>query len=336
MKTRLRIPINTIILTLMILVSIASMGQIVPSDCNAPDSILKKYEDDADRLALRKIYRQSLTYTDSIYIPKVHSDTVLNALIAVYNATTLPARDTVVTMFDIHSFSVPVMNSIYVCADSNLSWMQQLKAGNIPTGNLTVDSIISLYDLNILSYSSNFNLYSWHTVSFITDSNYNLPPLADLFDTITGVVYSEPNGVCCDGNNISDSVYTSHVELIYSVGWGDCMAGCVARRFWKFNVYPDCSVEFIGSYGNVLPLAGIGVVNNKSIAVKPNPFKNSIVIDGISGAYTYTIADLSGKVLIRGRTFDNRPVNLDGLTSGVYFLSLQTKNRNATFKLVKE
>lgn len=104
--------------------TLTTYGQIVPSSCSAPDSILSKYNDDADRLALRKIYRNNLTYKDSINIPQEHSDTVLNALIAVYNATTLPARDTVVNMFDIHSFPEIIMNGIEVAADSNLSWMQ--------------------------------------------------------------------------------------------------------------------------------------------------------------------------------------------------------------------
>ena len=94
------------LLFLFIAYQISSNCQIVPSVCTAPDSIVTKYKEDADRLTLRKIYRNNLSFKDSIDIPKVHSDTVLNALIAVYNATTLSERDTVTIMFDIRYLNI--------------------------------------------------------------------------------------------------------------------------------------------------------------------------------------------------------------------------------------
>ncbi len=34
---------------------------------------------------------------------------------------------------------------------------------------------------------------------------------------------------------INDSIYSTHVELTYSYGWGDCPSGCMWRRYWKFS-----------------------------------------------------------------------------------------------------
>jgi hypothetical protein len=228
-------------------------SQIVSSSCSAPNSIKVLYSKDADRLALRKFYAQNLVDTNNIFISQIHSDTVLRALIAVFNATALPARNAVILQYNIHTFLNPNMNTLYVAADSNLLWMQQLKAGNIPTGNMQVDNLISTYSLNKQNYNKFFGLFSYHVATFASGTNCNLPPLTVLFESITGVSFSEPASFVGDGNDISASIYANYIELTYSHGWGDCPAGCIYRHYWKFKVYYNCSVEFKGEYGTPLP-----------------------------------------------------------------------------------
>src|SRR4051812_7915152 len=75
----------------------------IQSSCSAPDSIKIKYVNDADRLALRSLYSRHLPDTSSIFIPQIQSDSVLNALLAVYNTDSLPERDTIITYYQIHS-----------------------------------------------------------------------------------------------------------------------------------------------------------------------------------------------------------------------------------------
>ncbi len=81
------------LLVFIVVVSANNVGGQI--NCIAPDSIIEKYKDDADRLALRKISGLHLPYEDSIEIPKIFSDSFLNELIAVYNAVGIPERDTV-------------------------------------------------------------------------------------------------------------------------------------------------------------------------------------------------------------------------------------------------
>lgn len=230
-----------------------AVGQTVVSSCSASASVVALYKDDADRLAVRKIFRIGSNYMDSIKISKLWSDTVLNALVAVYNATTLPARDSVVTMFNVHTFPNPVLNKIEVSADSNLAWMHQLQNNIIPTGNLSVDSLISDNNLHLSSYQNWFHFMPYQTAILQSDSNLNIVALANKFLSLPGVFYAEPSIYAGDGNEIQDSIYPTFVELNYSYGWGDCEAGCISRHFWKFRVFHDCSVEFVGSYGTPLP-----------------------------------------------------------------------------------
>lgn len=324
------------LITLMILTQFG-FGQTVPSSCTAPDSIVKKYNTDADRLTLRKIYQNNLNYVDSIDIPQIHADTILNALIAVYNATFLPARDTVVAIYEIHSFPEPDINRIAITADSNLTWMQQIRNGVSPTGNSTIDSLTNLYHLNLTAYSTiSFGPYPTHRVIFISDSNYNFQALTSTYTAINDIYSSFTNGWAGGGYEITSTIYSDHVELIYSIGWGDCPSGCSYRRYWKFKVYYDCSVEFVSSYGNSLTTA-IGEFNNSlPITISPNPFNSYIKISGIKGNYDYVIYNILGKELVRKKVLENQIDNLDWLPSGYYFLKIDANGKSITKKLMKK
>src|SRR6187551_917524 len=220
-------------------------GQI---NCIAPDSIIEQYKDDADRLALRKIARLHLTYEDSVEIPTIISDSFLNQLIAVYNAVDIPERDTVIDMLNIHTFPNYFMKTVNVYADSSLNWMQQLRNGVIPTGYQALDSIIDKYDLAIDDYDAWYNWFFWHSVTFKSQVNYNIPALASAIETLPDVYSAEPNHVAGDGNDIDDNLIIIEGEnyghdLFYSFGWGDCPAGCTEVRTWWFKTFDDCSVQ---------------------------------------------------------------------------------------------
>src|SRR5215218_8938480 len=99
-----------VVLLLLLFLSARTNGQIISSSCTAPDSIVEKYTTDAYRMTMNKLYRNNISYKDSVHIPYSHVDTVMRALLAVYNATGLPARDTVVTQYDIHVYQDLYLN----------------------------------------------------------------------------------------------------------------------------------------------------------------------------------------------------------------------------------
>ena len=101
-------------------------SQIVQSSCEAPDSIIQLYRDDADALTLERFYLNNYSYADSIHIPTIYSDTTLDALIAVYNATSIPERDSIVNLYNIHVDASVSIKSFSLVADSNLNWMKKL------------------------------------------------------------------------------------------------------------------------------------------------------------------------------------------------------------------
>ncbi len=312
-------------------------GQI---NCLAPDSIIEEYKDDADRLALRKIARLHLTYEDSIEIPKIISDSFLNQLIAVYNAVGIPERDTVIDLLNIHTFPDYVMKTLEVTADSNLQWMQQLRNGIIPTGYQALDSLMAKYDLTIDKYNTWYNWFFYHSVTFKSKVNYNIPALANAFETLPDVHSAEPNHYAGDGNDIDDNLIliigeNYGYDLFYSFGWGDCPAGCTGGRSWWFKTYDDCSVQFVDVFGSSLPFTNTHEQAINPILVQPNPFEDILWIEGTSDLFEYSISDINGRDIVRGKTTERKITNLEDLLPGIYILSIKEKNRVSSHKIIK-
>jgi hypothetical protein len=42
-------------------------------------------------------------------------------------------------------------------------------------------------------------------------------------------------------------------QIEITVGWGDCMAGCMERHVWTYLVKPDGALELIGEQGDEVP-----------------------------------------------------------------------------------
>jgi len=320
----------------MFINSLLSFGQSVPSSCIAADSILNRYRDDADNIALEKIYYLNLTFIDSIEIPQAQSDSILNALIAVYNAPSLPVRDTVVQMFDIHKHSNPTMKRISVSADSNLFWMQQLKNGIIPTGYSLMDSLLIAYKFTFDRYNDRGGSFSYHIVYFESDSNYNIAPLTNVFEAIPGVVFSESIGMAGTGDNITATINPDYVELNYSIGWEDCLSGCIRHRHWVFWVDTACGVRFVESYGDQLLNTSIREINDEIISIYPNPFNDYISVVGKFDRIDYSIVNISGQEVGQGESLSGQLNNFKCLLPGLYFLKIQTERLTAQFKVIKQ
>jgi hypothetical protein len=327
-----------IVIVLLILLHFTfANGQVVESSCEAHDSIVEKYQDDADVLTLRKFYENDLPWADSIEIPDEHSDTVLNALLSVWNAEGLAARDTIVDMLDIHSRELYAVNLIYVGADSTLAWMQELESGSLPCGNDTLDSLITRYSLDIVEYlKDDYDILHW--ARFDGAINLNMGPLGRLIKPIYGVQYVDTLvNTVLDGDRIDCSINSEFIELIYSYGWGDCLNGCMYRRYWEFRVYYDCSVEFIDSYGNALPFGSVGIQpKSPPVEIYPNPANDYVKIKGIGEQdipFEYAVYNTAGVKVFSGKNIDASINFMSVLNNGLYILELNTKEKTIRKKI---
>lgn len=313
-------------------------GQVVLSSCDAPDSIKALYRDDADRFALDFIKGHHLPEEDSIRIPAMISDSFLRPLIAVYNATSIPERDSVVTIYKIHEFPYYFLDRINIAADSTLPWMQMLRQGIFPTGNIPLDSILTLYHFQLYDYEDWSGWFSWHVAGFESDSNFNVTALGDVISTFPGVDFSEWDLLCCDGDHISmykeDFPFEATV-VTYSLGWGDCLSGCTDGRSWIFKVYADCSVEFVGAYGSHVPFTATQEILSNEISIHPNPFDDYIEIDQEFQNVNFVITNVTGIQQKSGVSNGSRIEELEKLLPGIYFLTLSKNANSKTYKILK-
>lgn len=339
----LRISGMRIILLSCILVgTLDTFSQTVFSSCSAPDSVVKIYRNDADHLNVKHIFNLNLPFKDSIPLDKTLSKTYLKALLAVYNATSLPARDTVVNL-KIHSNIGYVFNNIMFSGDSTASWMINLKNNVFPTGNLPLDSLMNKY------YLTKDHYYSWQTGHWVllkSDTNFNAMALFDAIDVYVPLAHNVGiNYIYGDGAQISGFINSTYTELTYSFGWGDCLAGCIFRRYWRFRVYTDCSVEYFGSYGAPLPSGFLtaGLKENigfQNLKVYPNPNNGEFTITFDSDSnneITVNLTNVFGELLKVGVYEINYGeshlnVNVPELPQGIYTLTIKG-GRNSIYNL---
>jgi hypothetical protein len=217
-------------------------------DSAVPELVRAAYLDDASRLALRDL--QANGYT-GIQIPPEAVQPYYDALVLVYNATALPARDTVVDVYGIHTFGNPVTRSLLLWLLGSEDWVQRLARREVPTGEPSIDTLLARYSLSL---GTAHVLHDGDIlVTFAPPEPLNIEALAAPFRGISGVRFAQPNNMIGDGNDIDGSIEGSRVLLDYSVGYGDCPAGCTARRSYRFSVHDDGTVQFLGASGSPPP-----------------------------------------------------------------------------------
>ena len=226
-----------------------------PSEIQVSDSIAALYREDAARLAVRIMLDVGGEAADEVEVPRDLWDALYNTILHFHDATELAARDTVVEMFPIHTFPSPVLRELIVSVDSTTWWLQAWKSGQRLTGNSLIDALLDQYDLSLERY------YAWshsrsHIVVLAAGRPLNIVALTRRFSIVDGVGYAEPNGMCCDGSDLTIQAENGHWRLEYSLGWGDCPSGCINRRYWTFSVSRDGTVAFTDSWGDTLPVNG--------------------------------------------------------------------------------
>lgn len=127
----------------------------------------------------------------------------------------------------IHAFPDYVPNQLVLKSDA--SWTQAWYQGELLTGNQSIDSLTSIYQMTDVEI---------HSLFFILNFAYPLkiPLLADRYEAIPGVIYAEANGYIGDGDNIECFKKNNLWHLAFSRGWGDCPAGCIDRYYWYVTV----------------------------------------------------------------------------------------------------
>lgn len=241
--------LSSVILTLLSVSSACEKKSNVkdgPGTCEHSKEIEKSYLEDARQLLFREIYRDSSAHPDftNPRFDPAKLDEILNAIQAVYDLR-VPQRDSVFLKHKIHTFPRLGLQSISIKVDTSSIEVQKL-VNKQPTGNALLDSIVTAFKFNEVQTSYSYPDFNWLTI--ISDEQLNLFPIIKELRTLPFFHIVEfGGGAVGDGNDITMERSQGVIKLDFSIGWGDCPAGCIYRKHWVFEVDKNCNASFIKS-----------------------------------------------------------------------------------------
>lgn len=223
------------------------------NDSNVPAALREAYKEDAAMLTVRLMHEHGGSQAQEVEPPPPVIHDFYCALIRVFNATSIAARDSVVSIYDIHSVRNVQdlsLRSLILWVSYSTDWVSAWINGERFTGNTEIDGLMEQFDLELGNTKQRWGSFQ---VVLIAGRPLNISALATRFKAIDGIVLVEPNGYGGDGDNITATVYLPFIFLDYSVGYGDCPAGCISRRYWGFRVSIPGYVSYRGSWGDPAP-----------------------------------------------------------------------------------
>lgn len=313
-------------LLFIVLVSTSLFSQ----DCIIDEWIEKEYFFDSQILALREIISDTNhEYKDSVVLPLRITNKYLGIISSVYSQGT-ELTDTLFNYYSIHTFPDIPYSQIAMLVDTSYIWVKTYIQDSLISGNFKFDSITSLYNFK-LKY-----------VTYLTSSIYiriessetlNLQPLVAAFESIDGIESAEPlNSWYGDGDDIEVTFSNDTSFIYFSIGWGDCPAGCINRYYWEYSVF-NCISKFERSYGD--PITIIDNSSVQDILVFPNPLRNKVFISNSTGKrLTILIYTLKGELILKQHTMSGS-IDLSMFNSGIYLLTILTNKESKTIKIFK-
>lgn len=319
----------------------------VKSSCDIPPELELNYSEDVKEMALQRIYQQNSTYKDSIEIPQIYQDSIWQGLASIYNAFGIPERDSV---FDIHCihWDVPwyLRHGVYIGITEDCPWYENWANLNILTGVSELDSLITKYGIELDYFGTNI-----HYGEFSINQDLNLTALCELIDAFSYIEYADPISIDGDGNQIHYQVNDDGSTIGFKIAYDDCPSGCQSHWTYHFQVYQDCSVDYLGythaeengvwsiipqpSYCNITNTQEL-IENEEIIEIYPNPaHENFSILSDNNHDFTVEIYSLTGK-MIKSEITRNSKIDITDLKTGVYLLKIKPQNKSPkTLKLFK-
>lgn len=235
-----------VILVLVVLSLSQGFSQIVPSSCTTPYLLNSIYEPDLKNLALRRLFEVHSPDTAFVKIPDIWIDTIRAGMSAIVNAVSLPQRDSIFNLYCVHDNApnnIFIYKEIMVFVDTSVAWTQAWQNMQTLTGNAVIDNLMTQFGYQIVQ----FNNFSFGSMALIhTDSLWNINAVINQLEAVPGVLFAEANAIIGTAGTIVYQKVGSTRYYNFVFEWNDCFDGCDNSRTWRYRVFEDCSVEFLG------------------------------------------------------------------------------------------
>jgi hypothetical protein len=99
------------------------------------------------------------------------------------------------------------------------------------------------------------------------------------------------------------------------------------------QAYQNASLFGTGKLSDIELVTGFDFESASTFSVYPNPANDFVQVEGIAGAFYYTILDMSGKELVKGSS--EAEINVQSLEKGVYLLEIEVDGEKKVLKISK-
>jgi hypothetical protein len=145
----------------------------------------------------------------------------------------IPERDSIFKLYRIRSFPTINLYGVNLKVDPNAREIQNLLAKR-PTGNSSLDALLSNYGLDSFRTSYSYPSFNW--IFGYTAQPYNTIQVARELSAYPFINVAEADGYFGDGDRIVLDSIASNTQIDFSIGRGDCPSGCTYRRHWVFDI----------------------------------------------------------------------------------------------------
>lgn len=311
-------------------------GQVA-SNCTVAPNLREFYQRDVANCAVQQMFENGSADTLLVKIPAGWTDPIWGGLAAIYNATSIPERDSVFDLYCVHDNNWQRQNysSFLVQVDTSYAWTQAWQNNTTLTGQPLMDLILTKYDVHLA------NFYNWSIGTYAelsTDSIWNDYALMDSLRQVPGVIFAEQNMIIgAAGMIIYENTLNGH-RFDFYLEFNDCFDGCDNYRKWKFLVSPNCDVTYLGFDDwwtfnhDPLPAPTYCNISNSlpepvggNFEIFPNPTNGDIRLDFSDplASYAMTITDMTGRVVKRrDLVYSREEIYLGSLPEGAYVVTL--------------
>lgn len=220
-----------------------------PDDSDIPAMVLKKYKEDAARLALRDLNARRAGIVTAADLPKQRIEYYYDKLKKIYRL--ILATEEIPDITHIHTHTSPHLTEVLVVLEKDCPWKDRWKDGIISTEDINLNQLTGRYNMKIEAYREGA---LGPTMKLVANKFINTKEMARLLVHVEGISIAEPEGVIGDGNNIQTALSTNERnKMLFSIGWGDCPSGCIHRAYWSFEIQSNGAVIYVGQSGDTPP-----------------------------------------------------------------------------------
>lgn len=224
--------------------SYAALG-VTGLENEIPTQLIRKFQRDAARLALRIESEKQDLRTMNISISKGSIDVFFNMLTQIYLQDET-ARS--IARCNVHTFANPSTDQITVVYDKNVEWASQLRQGTGQAGKVT--ELLERYDLIIEKH------IQWNdaqeAIAIRSVEPLNMAALANEFYKIPGVASIDLNLPAEPGNDIQVRRGNGGWEISYIMRFGE-IKGDIKAHVWTYQVLDNGVIRLHSETGAPIP-----------------------------------------------------------------------------------